>query len=113
MILDAVGKPTLEKGLTCLAPFGHLIVYGRAGGAPDPLNLFSLFQKSVKVSGFILYTVSALPEVHKKGIQQSLKLMDEGKLKLLIGKSFALAEAAQAHRHMESRQSVGKLVLIP
>lgn len=113
LILDAVGKPTLEKGLTCLAPFGHLIVYGRAGGAPDPLNLFSLFQKSVKVSGFILYTVSAMPEVHKKGIQQSLKLMDEGKLKLLIGKSFALAEAAQAHRHMESRQSVGKLVLIP
>ena len=113
LILDAVGKPTLEKGLTCLAPFGHLIVYGRAGGAPDPLNLFSLFQKSIKVSGFLLYTVSAMPGVHKKGIQQSLQLMDDGKLKLLIGKSFPLAEAAQAHRHMESRQSVGKLVLIP
>ncbi len=113
LILDAVGKPTLEKGLTCLAPFGHLIVYGRAGGAPDPLNLFSLFQKSIKVSGFILYTVSAMPDVHKKGIQQALKLMDDGKLKLLIGQSFPLAEAAQAHRHMESRQSVGKLVLIP
>jgi len=113
LILDAVGKPTVEKGLTCVAPFGHLILYGRAGGAPDALNLFSLFQKSIKVSGFILYTVSAMPGVHKKGIQQSLKLMDEGKLKLLIGKSFPLAEAAQAHRHMESRQSVGKLVLIP
>ena len=113
LILDAVGKPTLEKGLSCLAPFGHLIVYGRAGGAPDPLNLFSLFQKSIKVSGFLLYTVSAMPGVHKKGIQQSLQLMADGKLKLLIGKSFPLAEAAQAHRHMESRQSVGKLVLIP
>ena len=113
LILDAVGKPTLEKGLTCVAPFGHLILYGRAGGAPDALNLFSLFQKSIKVSGFILYTVSAMPGVHKKGSLQSLKLMDEGKLKLLIGKSFPLAEAAQAHRHMESRQSVGKLVLIP
>ena len=89
------------------------MVYGRAGGAPEPLNLFSLFQKSINVSGFILYTVSAMPDVHKKGIQQALKLMDDGKLKLLIGQSFPLAEAAQAHRHMESRQSVGKLVLIP
>jgi len=113
LILDAVGKPTLEKGLSCLAPFGHLILYGRSGGVPDPLNLFGLLQKSIKVSGFILYTVSAMPEVHQKGIRQSLQLMDEGKLKLLIGKSFPLAEAAEAHRHMESRQSVGKLVLIP
>ncbi len=113
LILDAVGKPTLERGLKCLAPFGHLILYGRAGGVPDPLNVFSLFQKSIKVSGFILYTVSAMPDVHHKGIQQSLQLMDEGKLRLLIGKSFPLAEAAEAHRHMESRQSVGKLVLIP
>ena len=96
LILDAVGKPTLEKGFNCLAPFGHLIVYGRAGGIPDPLNVFALFQKSIKVSGFVLYTVSAMPDVHQKGIQESLKLMADGKLKILIGKSFPLADAAEA-----------------
>jgi NADPH2:quinone reductase len=113
LILDAVGKPTLEKGLSCLAPFGHLILYGRAGGIPDPVNLMSLFQKSLKVSGFVLYTVSAMPEKHKEGIEKSFQLMRQGKLKMLVGKTFPLAEAAEAHRHMESRQSVGKLVLIP
>jgi len=113
LILDAVGKPTLEKGLRCLAPFGHLMLYGRAGGPPDPLNLFTLFQKSLKVSGFVLYTVSAMPDKHREGIEKSFQLMGQGKLKLLIGKSFPLAEAAEAHRYMESRQSTGKLVLIP
>jgi NADPH2:quinone reductase len=113
LILDAVGKPTLEKGLRCLAPFGHLILYGRAGGVPDPVNLMSLFQKSTKVSGFVLYTVSSMPDKHQEGIERSFQMMKEGKLKLLIGKSFPLADAAEAHRLMESRGSVGKLVLIP
>lgn len=113
LILDAVGKPTFAKGLKCLAPFGHSILYGQAGGAPDPVNVFGLFQNSLKVSCFGLYTASAIPELHQKGIEQSFKLMQEGKLKLLIGKSFPLAEAADAHRLMESRQSVGKLILTP
>ncbi len=113
LILDAVGKPTLEKGLNCLAPFGHLILYGRAGGPPDPVNLTSLFQKSLKVSGFVLYTVSAMPDKHRQGIEKSFQLMEQGKLKMVVGKTFPLAEAAEAHRYMESRQSVGKLVLIP
>lgn len=113
LILDAVGLPTLEKGLRCLAPFGHLMLYGRAGGPPEPLNLFRLFERSVKVSGFVLYAVAALPEIMRRGIEESFRLMREGKLKLLVGKSFPLAQAAEAHRFMESRQSVGKLVLIP
>jgi NADPH2:quinone reductase len=113
LILDAVGKPTFEKGLKCLAPFGHLLLYGRAGGPPAPLDPSVLFPNSVKVSGFILYTVSAIPDLHQRGIEKSFQLMQEGKLKLLIGKSFPLAEAAEAHRFMESRQSTGKLVLIP
>lgn len=113
LILDAVGKPTFAKGFTCLAPFGHSILYGQAGGSPDPVNVFGLFQNSLKVSCFGLYTASAIPDLHHTGIEQSFKLMEEGKLKLLIGKSFPLAEAADAHRLMESRQSVGKLVLTP
>ena len=113
LILDAVGEPTFAKGLKCLAPFGHAILYGQAGGSPEPLNVFGLFQNSLKVSCFGLYTASAIPELHQKGIEQSFKLMEEGKLKLFIGKNFPLAEAAEAHRFMESRQSVGKLVLTP
>jgi NADPH:quinone reductase len=113
LILDAVGATTMDKGLTCLAPFGHLIIYGRASGPPEPLNLFKLFEKSTKVSAFTLYTVAAVPDVMRRGLEESFKLISQGKLKLLVGKSFPLAQAAEAHKFMESRQSTGKLVLIP
>jgi NADPH:quinone reductase len=113
LILDAVGATTMEKGFKCLAPFGHLILYGRAGGPPEPLNAFKLFERSTKVSGFTLYAVSPLPDLMRRGIEESFKLITERKLKLLVGKSFPLAQAAEAHRFMESRQSTGKLVLIP
>jgi NADPH:quinone reductase len=113
LILDAVGKPTLERDFRCLAPFGHLILYGRAGGSPDPFNLLSLMGKSQTVSGFVLYTIFDLPEKKLEGVVHSLQLMQEGKLRLRIGKTFPLAQAAEAHRYLESRQSAGKLVLIP
>ena len=71
------------------------------------------FERSIKVSGFTLYVVNALPDVMRRGIEESFKLMRDGKLKMLVGKSFPLAQAAEAHRFMESRASVGKLVLIP
>ncbi len=113
LILDAVGKPTFEKGLKCLAPFGHLILYGRAGGPPDKLDVSSLFPKAAKVSGFVLFTASSQHDLMRKGTEACFKLMKEGKLKMLIGKTFPLGQAPEAHRFMESRQSVGKLVLIP
>jgi NADPH:quinone reductase len=113
LILDAVGKTTLEKGLGCLAPMGHLILYGRSGGIPEPLNLLRLFEKSIKVSGFILPVTYSMPDRMREAIDVSFRLMREGKLKLVIGKTFPLAEAAAAHRFMLSRQSSGKLVLIP
>jgi len=113
LILDAVGATTMEKGLTCLAPFGHLILYGRAGGPPEPLNLFRLFERSVKVSGFTLYAVAPAPEVMRRGIEESLRLIAEKKVRIVIGKTLPLAQAAEAHRFMESRQSIGKLLLIP
>ncbi|HVA41773.1 MAG TPA: quinone oxidoreductase [Candidatus Binataceae bacterium] len=113
LILDAVGKPTFDKGIACAAPFGHVILYGRAGGPPDKLDVFRLFEKSVKVSGFVLYTASANHDLMREGTAQSFALMKAGKLKLHIGKSFPLAEAPAAHRFIQSRGSVGKLVLIP
>ncbi|MGH8011028.1 MAG: quinone oxidoreductase family protein [Candidatus Binataceae bacterium] len=113
LILDAVGKPTFEKGLSCLAPFGHLILYGRAGGPPDRLDVFQLFNRAAKVSGFILFTASSQTELMRKGVESCFQLMKEGKLKMVVGKTFPLGEAAAAHRFMESRQSIGKLVLLP
>ena len=110
----AVGKPTFEKGLTCLAPFGHLILYGSAGGAPDPIDVRArLFAKAQKVSGFAVPMVYAMHEIHRRGLDAVFKLSREGKLTIPIGKTFPLAEAADALRFLMSRRSTGKLLLIP
>ena len=114
LILDAVGKPTFEKGLACLAPFGHLILYGSAGGAPDPIDVRRhLFAKSQKVSGFVVPMVYGMKEIHRRGLDAVFQLAREGRLTIPIGKKFSLAEAAEAVRFLQSRRSTGKLLLIP
>jgi len=114
LILDAVGKPTFEEGLRCLAPFGHIALYGRAGGAPDPLNLSALSPKSQKVSAFSLPTLTrGFPDKTRESAERCFALMREGRLKVYISKTFPLAQAAEAHRYLESRESTGKLILLP
>jgi NADPH2:quinone reductase len=114
LILDAVGKPTFQKGFECLAPFGHLILYGSAGGAPDPIDVRrTLFPKSQKVSGFVVPMVYGMKEIHRRGLEAVFQLSREGKLTIPIGKTFPLAEAADAVRFLQSRRSTGKLLLIP
>ncbi|HTR63628.1 MAG TPA: quinone oxidoreductase [Candidatus Binataceae bacterium] len=113
LILDAVGKPTFEKGLRCLAPLGHMIIYGRAGGAPGPVNPLELFGKSIKVSGFAVTMMYALTEHHRRALDDVFRLEREGKLTVPIGGRFPLADAVEAHRFLESRRSTGKLLLVP
>jgi NADPH:quinone reductase len=114
LILDAVGKPTFEEGLRCLALFGHLVLFGRAGGPIDPFNLAGLSPKSQKVSGFMVPTVTRnFPDKTRESAERCFTLMREGRLRLHIGKTFPLAQASEAHRYLESRESTGKLILIP
>jgi NADPH2:quinone reductase len=110
IILDAVGKPTFEKGVKCLAPLGHLIIYGRGSGMPDPFNVGRLMEKSTKISGFVLPVVYGT-DLMQAGVDASLKLIQEGKLKMVVGKTYPLGEAAEALRFLASRGSTGKLVL--
>jgi NADPH2:quinone reductase len=113
LILDAVGKPTFSKGLECLAQFGHLVLYGRAGGIRDPVGPMSLFGKALKISGFAVPMVYSMHDIHRRGLEDVFRLAREGKLTVPVGRKFALAEAADAIRYLQSRQSVGKLLLIP
>lgn len=113
LILDAVGKPTFNKDLQCLAPFGHLVLYGRAGGIPDPVSPMTLFGKALKISGFAVPMVYAMHEIHRRGLEDVFRLAREGRLSVPIGRKFALAEAPEAIRYLQSRQSTGKLLLIP
>jgi NADPH:quinone reductase len=113
LILDAVGKPTFEKGLRCLAPFGHMILFGRAGGLPDPPNMGRLMEKSLTVSAFVLPLIYSNREVMRRGLEHSFQLIRDGKLTVPIGATYPLAEAAEAHRFVLSRRSTGKILLMP
>ncbi len=113
LILDAVGAPTFAAGIGCLAPFGHLILYGRAGGAPGPIDPMRLFERSLSVSGFVLPQIYNNHAVMRRGLDDCFRLIREGKLTVPIGGRFALADAAAAHRFILDRRSVGKLMLTP
>jgi NADPH2:quinone reductase len=109
--LDSVGKATLEGSMRSLAPFGHVIIYGAASGRPDPIDPINLFEKSIKVSGFWLVTAARVPEVAREGVERVVEWVASGKLRVLIGLKLPLSQAEEAHRKMEGRETVGKIVL--
>lgn len=113
LVLDSVGRATQSGSMKSLAPFGHLVSYGAASGPPDPVPIPALYERSLKVSAFWLFTVSRAPEVMRRGVDQVLAWIAEGKLRLHIGLSLPLAQAAEAHRRMEARETVGKILLMP
>ncbi len=111
LVLDAVGKPTFQKGLEALAVRGHMIVYGRAAGLPDPIVPQSLMGKGLTLTGSSLVHYTATREELLERAEAVLGWLAKGKLKLTIHKALPLAQAAEAHRLLENRQTVGKLIL--
>lgn len=111
LVLDSVGKATLRGSLASLAPFGHLISFGGASGRPDPIDVSSLYARSLKVSAFWLFTVTRTPEVARRGIEQVLDWIANGMVELRIGLKLPLEQAAEAHKRMEDRQTTGKILL--
>jgi NADPH2:quinone reductase len=112
LILDSVGRATFAGSLKCLAPFGHIILYGIASGSPEPVNIMgSLFERSLKVSAFYLYTVNQRPDLARAGAQRVMNWIADDKLRIVIGLRLPLAQAAEAHRKMEGRETVGKILL--
>ena len=111
LVLDSVGKSTFQGSLASLAPFGHLISFGGASGRPDPIDISSLYARSLRVSAFWLFTVTRTPEIAQRGVKQVLEWITTGKIYLRIGLKLPLEQAAEAHRRMEARQTTGKILL--
>jgi NADPH2:quinone reductase len=114
VVYDSVGQTTFEKSLNCLAPRGYLVLYGQSSGPVPP---FDLAQLGAKGSLFITrptlghYTLTRQELLQRAG--DVLGWIRDGRLKLRIDQTFPLRDAAEAHRRLESRQSTGKLLLIP
>jgi NADPH:quinone reductase len=114
VIYDGVGKTTFEAGFDCLRPRGMLIVFGQSSGKPPAVDPQTLNSKG---SLFVtLPTITHYIAERSELLQRAadvLTAVRDGRLRLRIHHTYPLAQAADAHRDLEGRQSSGKLVLQP
>ena len=113
VVYDGVGKTTFLQSISSLGRRGHMVLYGAASGAPDPVNPGILGAGSLSLTrpGLGDYTVNR-SELEKRA-GDVLGWVRSGELKLRIGGEYPLSEASEAHRQLESRATTGKLLLIP
>ena len=114
VVYDSVGKDTFEKGFNCLAPRGYMVLYGQSSG---PVPLFDVQILNAKGSLFLTrpslnHHILTREELLRRA-GDVLGWIHKGELKLRIGATFPLAEAAEAHRQLEGRKTTGKVLLIP
>ncbi|MDE2125539.1 MAG: quinone oxidoreductase [Armatimonadetes bacterium] len=111
LIIDGVGNPTGAKDLAALADRGTVVFYGSAGGAMDPIVPTELLPRCLRIAGGNLAQYTAdRNEAHRRA-SAVLAGIAEGWLQPRIGRIYALADAATAHADLESRRSIGKLLL--
>jgi len=114
VVYDSVGRATAEKSLDCLVPRGMAVFYGNASGPVPPIDPLLLSRK-----GSLFLTRPNL--VHYVADRASLEarageVLGEavaGRLKVRIDRRYPWAEAPEAHRALEGRQTTGKVLLIP
>lgn len=114
VVYDSVGKTTFEKGLNCLARRGMMVLFGQSSGPVGSIDPQVLNQKgSIYLTRPSLFHYVATREELLERAEQVLGWIRERKLRLRIFREIPLGQAAEAHRILESRQSSGKLLLIP
>lgn len=114
VVYDSVGKDTLLRSLDCLAPRGLLVSFGNASGKPDPLELLLLSQKgSLYVTRPTVATYTASREDLELSTRTLFDAIAKGWVRPDVRHRYALAEAAEAHRALEARETSGSIVLLP
>jgi NADPH:quinone reductase len=114
VVYDSVGQSTFEKSLDCLAPRGMLVAFGQSSGNIPPLNLGILSQKgSLYVTRPTLMTYTAARDDLLASAKELFDVVQSGAVKIEINQTFALRDAADAHRALEGRQTTGSTLLLP
>jgi NADPH2:quinone reductase len=114
VVYDSVGKATYEKSLDSLAPLGALVLFGQASGPVPPFDTAILNTKgSLSLARpSLTHNVASHAEIDWRA-GDLFRWIESGSLAVTIGQRFALANAADAHRALESRRTFGKILLIP
>ncbi len=111
LILDGVGKSTFAGDLDAVAVRGHIVVFGAASGQADPVSANALMPKSISISGgSSVNFIGARRDLLRRS-RDVVRGINEGWLTLHIRSVLPLEQAADAHRRLESRGTIGKLLL--
>lgn len=114
VVFDLVGGEVFAASLSLLKPLGTAIAVGYAGGMWQEVNPAWLVGRNIGVHGFYLgRLIGRNPELVSRASKDVLRLWEGGAVRPIVGVELPLEEAAEAHRLIESRQSTGKVVLIP
>ena len=114
VVYDGVGKDTFLASLDCLAPLGLMVSYGNASGAVPPISPLELTRRgSLFLTRPTLFHYTAKASELARGARELFEVVGSGKVKVRIGQTYALADAAKAHRDLEGRRTTGSALLIP
>jgi NADPH2:quinone reductase len=114
VVVDGVGKDTWAASLDCLQPRGLMVSFGNASGPVAPVALGILNTKgSLYVTRPSLGAYTANRKALEASAKSVFKMVKNGKVKIAIDQRYPLAEAAQAHRDLESRKTTGQTILVP
>jgi len=114
VVYDSVGQTTFDKSLGCLRPRGYMVLYGQSSGPVAPLDpqvlngRGSLFLTRPTLGHYVATRAELLERAG-----ELYAWIAAGELKVTVDATFPLAQAADAHRYLEGRQTKGKVLLIP
>lgn len=111
LVIDPVGS-TLQSSLAALAPEGRLVFVGNAGGGGLAVELWQPMQNNQTLHGVSMGDLFERPAVHET-VDTLLKAAAEGRLEVVIDRTFSLKDAALAHEHAETAKPLGRIVMKP
>jgi NADPH2:quinone reductase len=114
VVYDGVGKDTFMGSLDCLRPMGMMVTYGNASGPVPPLDLLQLSQKgSLFVTRPTLMNYTAKREDLVALGGELFDVVASGQVRIEVNQTYALRDAAQAHRDLEARKTTGSTIFLP
>jgi len=113
LVVDPVGGTTLEGSIAALAYRGRISWVGRAGREERPPEVWPLMEKNASLTGVFLGAEMGHSHRVRGMIERLLQRVAAGELRVVIDRVFPLADAAEAHRYIESRRAFGRVLLAP
>ncbi|HLM50383.1 MAG TPA: zinc-binding dehydrogenase, partial [Solirubrobacteraceae bacterium] len=113
VVLEMAGGAVFEESLAALAPFGRVVTYGIASQEPNEIQTGRLMRRSAAVVGFWLMHCMGRPSMVDEALADLFSRVARGELRVVVGETYPLADAARAHEDLEARRTQGKLLLDP